>query len=212
VAEHLTVHEQFREPAQQRGADFLGMYLFLATEMMLFGGFFAAVYVYRVLHPEAVQAAAQHLKIWLGGLNTAVLLTSSLCVALAVAAARTGASRAALRRLLLTAGLGVVFVAVKGFEYYLEYAEGLMPRVGPPSPLEDPASRLFINLYFVGTGIHAVHLTVGILLVLGLSLRIARGWTRLPERTVTVEMVGLYWHLVDVIWVFIYPALYLARA
>jgi cytochrome c oxidase subunit 3 len=180
--------------------------------MMLFGGFFAAVYVYRVLHPEAVQAAAQHLKIWLGGLNTAVLLTSSLCVALAVAAARTGASRAALHRLLLTAGLGVVFIAVKGFEYYLEYAEGLMPRVGPPSPLEDPASRLFINLYFVGTGVHAVHLTVGILLVLGLSLRIARGWTRLPERTVTVEMVGLYWHLVDVIWVFIYPALYLARA
>ena len=74
-----------------------------------------------------------------------------------------------------------------------------------------PSARLFINLYFVGTGLHAVHLTVGILLVLGLALRVKKRWTPLPERAVTVEMVGLYWHLVDVIWVFMYPVLYLAR-
>jgi cytochrome c oxidase subunit III len=211
VAEQLALHEQYAEPAQQRGADFFGMYLFLASEMMLFGGFFAVVYVQRLRHPEAVRAAAQHLKLWLGGINTAVLLTSSLFVALAVVAARTGARHSVVRRLLIAALLGVVFIGIKGFEYYEEYTEGLMPLVGPPSPLSEPASRLFINLYFFGTGVHAVHLTIGLALLLGLALRVARRATPLPQRAITVVMVGLYWHLVDVVWVFIYPVLYLAR-
>ena len=100
---------------------------------------------------------------------------------------------------------------IKGLEYHQEYTEGLMPLVGPASPLAAPAARLFIHLYFVATGVHALHLAVGLALILGLAWRIARGAAPVPERAIAVEMVGLYWHLVDVIWVFIYPVLYLAR-
>jgi cytochrome c oxidase subunit III len=211
VTDQLSVHEPYAESAQQRETDLFGMYLFLATEIMLFGGFLAVVYVYRIIHPNETAAAARHLKLWLGGANTAVLLTSSLFVALAVANARAGDRRATSRWLVGAVALGVGFLAIKSYEYWDEYREGLMPRLGPPSPLADGPGRLFIDLYFVGTSLHAIHLMIGIGLVLGLAWRVARRRTRLPERAVTVEAVGLYWHLVDVVWVFIYPVLYLAR-
>lgn len=208
---NAAVHEPFQEPAQQREAAFLGMYVFLATEIMLFGGLFAGILVYRIRDTEAVHEAAGHLYLWLGGLNTAVLLTSSLFMALAVQSAREGRARPAIRRLLFAAVLGITFLTIKGIEYGLDYAEGLMPGVGPEFPLPRHVQELFINLYFVATGLHSVHLTIGILIVLGLAFRLWRGQARLPERRITVEMVGLYWHLVDIVWVFLYPALYLAR-
>ena len=211
MTKSVVLKEPFQDAAQQREAGLLGMHLFLATEIMLFGGLFAAIFVYRVVYPEAVAQASGHLYMWLGGLNTAVLLTSSLFMALAVEAARRQRRRPAIRWLLLTAALGTVFLGVKGFEYFLEYREGLMPGVGPTFVFPDKAQELFLDLYFVSTGLHSIHLSIGIVMVVGLAFRIWGYHTRLPERAVTVEMFGLYWHLVDVVWVFLYPVLYLAR-
>ena len=205
------LHEPFQAPDQQRRATFLGMYLFLATEIMLFGAIVATLAVYRYLHPAAARAASQDLNLWLGGLNTAVLLTSSLLVALAVAAARDGLPRPAARWLAGAAVLGLLFLAVKGIEYHEEYREGLMPLVGPTRTFLDPSEQLFLHLYFVATGLHAVHLTIGIVLVVVIAARIRAARLDLPRRAIVVEMTGLYWHLVDVVWVFLYPLLYLAR-
>jgi cytochrome c oxidase subunit 3 len=203
------VHEHFSTAEQQRDADFLGMWTFLATEAMLFGGLFMGITVYRIIHPEVVQEASHHLNMWLGGLNTAVLLTSSLTMALAVAAARDGRRGAVVFDLLLTAGLGVAFLGIKGLEYFLEYQEGLMPGVGPVFPMELPGAQLFFNTYFVATGLHAIHLTLGVMVVGMVMLGAGLGRLRLPDNHLTVEMVGLYWHFVDVVWVFLFPVLYL---
>ena len=200
--------EPFQEAGQQREAVFLGMWLFLATEIMLFGGLFLGLLVYRVLYPQAMKAVAANLHMWLGGFNTAVLLTSSLTMALAVAAAREGRRWVVVGTLSATAGLGLCFLCIKGAEYYLEYGEGLMPGVGPRFPL-GPESELGMNLYFVATGLHAVHLSIGIVMVGSLAASTALHRIVLPERLIVVEMVGLYWHFVDIVWVFLYPALYL---
>jgi cytochrome c oxidase subunit III len=211
VADQLSVHRPYAEASQQREADLFGMYIFLVTEIMLFGGLLATAYVIRVMYAQEAVAAAKHLKLWLGGFNTAALLTSSLFVALAVVVARQGERHRTVLRLALAAGLGVLFLFIKCFEYLQEYREGLMPFPRPSSPLAQPGEHLFMNLYLVATSLHALHLALGIGLVLGLVWRIGRGSTPLPQRSITVEVVGLYWHLVDVVWVFIYPVFYLAR-
>jgi cytochrome c oxidase subunit 3 len=211
VSDRPATHFPYAESTQQREADLLGMYIFLVTEVMLFGGFLTAVYVVRVLHPQEASSTAQHLNLWLGSINTAVLLTSSLAMALAVQQSREGNQRATVSRLCLTAALGIAFFAIKSVEYYQEYREGLMPFSGGLKPLSKPGEQLFFNFYLVGTGLHALHLTIGVVLVSGLAWRVAGSKTPLPRRAVTVELVGLYWHLIDVVWVFIYPIFYLAR-
>jgi cytochrome c oxidase subunit 3 len=153
--------------------------------------------------------AARHFKLWLGAANTAVLLTSSLCVALAVEDARSRLRRRAAAWFALAALLGLVFLGVKGTEYFLEYREGLMPHLGPPSPLRPGPVDLFVDLYFVSTGLHAVHLLIGVGAVA--TVAAAYAWRRSPPPAVVAEMTGLYWHLVDVVWVFLFPVLYLAR-
>lgn len=205
----LAVSEPFSAAAQQREAARLGMWLFLATEVMLFGGLFTGILVYRVLHGPAFAGASAHLDLWLGGLNTAVLLTSSLLMALAVHAAREGDRVRCVRWLLLTAGLGLLFLAIKGYEYGKEYHEGLMPTVSPDFPIPEPAAELFFNLYFAATGLHALHLGLGIGAVMLFAALVARRSLPLPEKQTYLEGLGLYWHLVDVIWVFLYPVLYL---
>jgi cytochrome c oxidase subunit 3 len=211
VSHNPVVHEPYSESSQQREADLFGMYIFLGTEAMLFGGLLAAVYVIRVLYPHEAASAAQHLKLWLGTANTAVLLTSSLFIAIAVAAARAGRRRACALWLALSCGLGILFLGIKAAEYVKEYREGLMPFPGPPSPLAQPAEHLFFNLYLVGTSLHALHLTIGSCVVAVLAWRVALQGTPVPRRALTVEVAGLYWHLVDVVWVFIFPVFYLAR-
>lgn len=205
----LALAEPYQTGRQQQEAARLGMWLLLITEIMLFGGLFLGILVYRVLHGPAFAAASSHLDLWLGGLNTAVLLTSSLMMAFAVHAARQGEHRAAARWLLLTALLGLIFLGIKGYEYWKEYHEGLMPGVGPDFPMPEPAGQLFFNLYFAATGLHALHLTLGIGAVTVFAAVIARRLLHLPGRQNYVEGLGLYWHLVDVIWVFLYPVLYL---
>lgn len=207
----VTLKEPFSEEAQQREADALGMWVFLATEVMLFGTVFMALYVMFYLHPQAAAAGTAHLNLWLGGLNTAVLLASGWTMALAARHAEAGRRRAVLWSLGATAGLGLAFLAIKAVEYTREYAEGLMPWAGPAFPLDMTGAHLFFNLYFVSTGLHAVHLIAGIGVVLGLAVAVLMRAVQLPGNAMTVRMIGLYWGLVDIVWIFLYPTLYLVN-
>jgi cytochrome c oxidase subunit 3 len=206
MSEGVTLTEPFAKPAEQRQADFLGMYLFLASEAMLFGGIIALLFADRFRHPGAAEEAAVRLKIWIGTANTAILLTSSLFVALAVVASRAGKARAVISWLALAFALGLSFIGLKGFEYAQDLAEGVKPVLGRAVP-----DALFINLYFVATVLHAIHLTAGLGLMTWAGLRVRSGRVKLPGQAIVIEMTGLYWHFVDVVWVFLFPFLYLPR-
>ena len=208
--EPVTLRPPFTDPRQQHRADLIGTYLFLGSEIMLFGGLFAAMALARFDHSTAWIDASRALHLWLGTANTAILLTSSMTMALAVAFARRGARIAATYALAATVALGLAFLAVKAVEWTAEYGEGLLPLPGGGAALTGPAQRLFMHLYLIATGLHAFHLTIGVALVVGLALRLRRG-LRLPDHAVNAETTGLYWHLVDLVWIFLYPMLYLAR-
>jgi cytochrome c oxidase subunit III len=209
LSERAYIVEPFQSARQQHEAAQLGMWLFLATEVMLFSGIFLGILIYRVAYWQALQEATHHLHLWLGTLNTALLLTSGLTMAFAVLAAREGRRGRTVGWLLLTATLGIAFLGVKSYEYVEEYHEGLMPGVGPPFPLEAPASQLFLNLYFAGTGLHFFHLGCGVAALLLFSWLVATRRLALPVRGMPVEGLGMYWGLVDIIWIFLYAALYL---
>ncbi len=201
--------EHFSTAAQQREATYLGMWLFLATEVMMFGALFLVIGYYRLQYPEPVAEAVRHLHFVLAGFNSVLLLTGSLCMSLVVRAARQREHRHVQIWLAVAALLGLGFLAVKGFEYAWEYREGLLPGSPNPSPLEDPASRLYMVIYLYSTALHALHVAIAVVLALGMAVRIRLGHMKLPERALTLEMAGLYWHLVDVIWILLYPTLYL---
>jgi cytochrome c oxidase subunit 3 len=203
--------EQFDDLEQQREADTLGMWVFLATEIMFFGAVFLGFTVYRVRYPEAFSEAARHLKLWWGAVNTAVLLGSSLTVALAVHAAERGRNRQVLAFLLSTMALAVVFLSIKGAEYYAEYDERLVP--GIRFEYQGPHARqvsLFLCFYFILTGIHATHMLIGLGIFAVISLLAFRGRFS-EEYSMPVEISGLYWHFVDIVWIFLFPVLYLLR-
>lgn len=204
--EGVTLVEPFKRRAQQREADFLGMYLFLASEAMLFGGVIALLFADRFRHPGAAEQAAARLKIWIGTANTAILLTSSLFVALAVVASRAGKAKAVIGWFAAAAVLGLTFLGLKGIEYAQDFAEGVTPVLGRAVP-----GALFINLYFTATVLHAIHLTIGLGLLAWAGLRVRSGRVKLPNQAIVIEMTGLYWHFVDVVWVFLFPFLYLPR-
>ncbi|HEX4332313.1 MAG TPA: cytochrome c oxidase subunit 3 [Usitatibacter sp.] len=187
----------------------LGMWVFLLTEVMFFGVLFLAYFHVRHGDPEGFGIASRHVHEWLGTLNTAILLTSSLSMAFAVRAAAEDDRKALLRLLIVTALLGVAFLGVKGTEYFLEWNDGLVPRLNFEYAGPHPRTVAeFFFLYFVMTGVHAVHLTIGIGAVAWNALR-ARRDAHVARREDAIEAVGLYWHFVDVIWVFLYPLFYL---
>jgi cytochrome c oxidase subunit III len=213
---HLAHH--FATPRQQHEAAALGMWLFLATELMLFGGLFLAYTVYRIRNPVAFDAASSQLNLVFGAVNTVVLLTSSLTMALAVYWAQTGQQRRMVLALLGTALLGTAFLVIKGFEYHGDYQEKLMP--GLAFDAQDWIERglgaeqvkgvkMFLLIYYIMTGLHAVHLVIGIT-VIGILAALAWRERFSPTYYYPVEVGGLYWHFVDVIWVFLLPLLYLA--
>lgn len=204
----IVVQEQFESPEQQQSANRMGMWVFLTTELMLFGGLFLGFLYYRVTHPQGFKEAAAHTDLLIGTVNTAVLLTSSLAVAIAVTAARHHRRRLGVAALAATVLLGLVFLGLKGYEYWKEYTEGLMPHVGKAFPLHEEGTMLFFNLYFASTGLHALHLTLGVCMMSGIATVWAlRATDRAPE---VVEAGALYWHLIDVIWIWLYPLIYLA--
>jgi cytochrome c oxidase subunit 3 len=202
----VRLHEPFHGLERQREADRFGMFVFLASEVMLFGGVFAAAIGLRLAHRAEYIASSMDLHLWLGTANTAVLLTSSLLVALAAEAAKGDRQRRCGWLLVGAAALGFVFAAIKGAEYCLEWRDGLMPGVSD-SAIESGPQRLFLDLYFVSTGLHAVHLAIGV----GLLLTLAAMAFRARLTSALATNVGLYWHLVDIVWIFLFPTLYLAR-
>ena len=207
--QHTALAHQFDDLAQQHEASSLGMWAFLLTEIMFFGGLFAGYTVYRTAYAAGFVAGSQHLDILLGTLNTAVLISSSLTMALSVHAAQVGHRQLLTRCLLLTMLLGLVFLSIKGYEYWHKYHEGLVPGVrfnytGPyPSQVQ-----LFLIFYFVMTGLHALHMVIGLGLLALLAVLAWRGWFSAAYST-PVEIIGLYWHFVDIVWIFLYPLLYL---
>jgi len=205
------VAHQFETAAQQRGAATLGMWVFLATEVLFFGGMLTAYTVYRVMDARAFALASHAQNILLGGINTAVLLTSSLTMALAVQAAAGGRRRRSVLLLSLTMALGAAFLAIKTVEYGQKFSEHLVPGVdfrfaGPDAG----AAQIYFILYFLLTGFHALHLTIGIGVLAVLTARAARG-RYTPAYHTPVEVTGLYWHFVDIVWIFLYPLIYLIQ-
>jgi cytochrome c oxidase subunit 3 len=211
AVEHATrpeLQHQFDDPDQQRAAATLGMWGFLATEVMFFGGLFLCYSIYRSAYPEAFSEASHHLNPWLGGFNTLVLLTSSFTMALAVHFARHGDHRWLVRALILTIVLGAIFLVIKGFEWRHEYEVGLLPgRTFDRSQFSDQV-QLFYVAYFIMTGLHATHMIVGLGLLTWLVVLARRGRFG-PNYNTPVDMCGLYWHFVDIVWIFLFPLLYL---
>ncbi|WP_250846779.1 cytochrome c oxidase subunit 3 [Aquisphaera insulae] len=210
---------QFDDLGQQAYASSLGMWLFLASEVMFFSGLLAAYTIYRARWPHEFAAASRLLNWPLGFINTAVLLVSSLAMALAVRAAQLGRRRETVRWMVLTMILGTAFLGIKASEYYVDYREHLIPGLNFEMPHEihgaevpadlDPGHfQMFFVLYFFITGLHAFHMIVGITIVGIIAYLVHTRWFSGHGES-QVEVIGLYWHFVDVVWVFLYPLLYL---
>ena len=206
---HPALAHHFDSLAQQSEATTLGMWVFLATEVLFFGGLFATYMIYRSWYPDAFAAASHELDVTLGTINTVVLITSSLTMALAVHAAQLGQRKALMLFLIVTMILGAAFLGIKSVEYYHKFAEHHVP--GPDFQFEQEHIRhaqIFFSLYFVMTGLHAVHMIIGIGIMLAM-LYWAWNGTITAEYSSPIEISGLYWHFVDIVWIFLFPLLYL---
>ncbi len=200
-----TLRAPWRDAGRQRVATQFGVWAFLATETLFFGGLFLFYAVARSQHGPGFIAGAREADIWFGSANTLVLLTSSLTMAIAERAVREGLTGLARAMLAATILLGLLFLTVKGFEYRKDIGEQLVP--GPHFRLAAIGAAQFWAFYWTATVIHAIHLTIGLGIV-GRLLLIPRD--ALAARWTTAEGTALYWHLVDVVWVILYPLLYLA--
>lgn len=200
---------QYVDLAHQCETAELGMWAFIATEVLFLGGLFAAYSFYRYLHPAGVAAAASHTKIVIGSVNTAVLLTSSFIMSWASSAARDGASRCAGSLMWVAAGLGIVFLCLKGVEYVEEVSENLWPGANFSLDVaEKRIGEIFYFLYWLMTGIHALHLLVGVAALTVIGRRAVHGaYSRVYYSPVRV--VSLYWHFVDIVWIFLFAVIYL---
>lgn len=211
---HGPLAHHFEDLDQQRESAELGMWLFLVTEIMFFGGLFAAYLIYRMWYPEGFALASHTMDIPLGTINTAVLLTSSFTMALSVAAARQEKRQELTWLLVGTIVLGLVFLVIKAYEYHHKYEHGLIPFWGLPFHWTEPdrnGARIFLFLYFVMTGMHALHMVIGMVLMLILVYGVRRG-RFMGEHSSVVHNAGLYWHFVDLVWVYLFPFFYLVAA
>lgn len=202
---------QFETKEQQHDAGSLGMWVFLATEIMFFGGVFMAYIVYRALHLEAFIQGSHFLDVAFGATNTAVLICSSLTMALAINAAQTGKSKSTIITfLLLTMLLGAAFLFIKfTFEWTHDWTEGLVPGLHfTYNGLHAPGVQLFFCFYFFMTGLHALHMFIGLGILTTLTVMAYRGRFN-AEYYAPLEVSGLYWHFVDIVWIFLFPLLYL---
>lgn len=205
---HTAVAHHFQDYDQQRTAVSLGMWTFLSTEVLFFGGLFAAYMVYRAAYPQTFVEGSHHLDIVLGTINTGVLLTSSLTMALAVHAAQLRAHRRTVFFLIATVVLALIFLGIKGLEYFHKYEEGLIPGAHFVWPGEDRGpAQLYFLLYFIMTGLHAFHMIIGIGVIAVMAWLARRGYYEADY--MPVELLGLYWHFVDIVWIFLFPLLYL---
>ena len=221
-------HEAHRNPAhlhhfataeQQKDAASFGMWLFLVTEVMFFGGMFCAYLVYRYWYFGDFGAASKSLAIELGAVNTAVLICSSLTVAMAVRCAQVGKQKAMVVYLLLTIALGLAFLGIKGIEYREKFVQHHVPGQAsfhldehipghPDTPVNQQHAQVYFSLYFAMTGMHALHMIIGVGLFAFLTYQAWKG-AYSPEYYTPVENAGLYWHFVDIVWIYLFPLLYL---
>jgi cytochrome c oxidase subunit III len=199
------LREPWSDLRMQREGVGLGMWIFLASEVLFFSGLFVSYAVYRSFNEDAFRLASAHTQILYGSINTGLLLTSSFTMTIALRAATAELRSLTLVCLAVTAALGIVFLACKGLEYREDLKEHLLP--GPDFPLSPPATQIFWGLYWVMTGVHAVHLSVGIGVVLFVFVLFRR--RVIPVQGSTMEGVALYWHFVDSVWIVLYPLLYL---
>lgn len=196
----------FETLERQHVAVSFGMWVFLGSEILLFAGLFAGYSVYRNLYAAGFLAGARETDIVYGTVNTAILMTSSLSIAVAGRAARAGFGEMAWRLLIATIALGLLFLVLKGFEYREDIGKHLVP--GPGFPLAQKGAQLFFTYYWVMTGVHAIHVTCGLIAVGRLAVASRRNLAWLAG-SASEDATALYWHLVDVIWIVLYPLLYL---
>jgi cytochrome c oxidase subunit 3 len=204
------LQHHFDDSAQQLESSTLGMWLFLVTEIMFFGGMFASYTIYRNLYPDAFASTSHYMNVTIGAINTGVLICSSLTMVLAVRAAQLGKKKAIIAFLVLTLILGAVFLSLKYVEYHEKWVDHHVP--GPGFHYGDPRyfhqAQILFYLYFAMTGMHALHMVVGGGLLTALIGMTARNRFS-AEWYTPVEMIGLYWHFVDIVWIFLFPLLYL---
>jgi len=228
---HPSLQHHFENMEQQREAGTLGMWVFLVTEIMFFGGMFLAYTLYRSTYPASFASASNHLDITLGAFNTGVLILSSFTMAMAVYSTQVGQRRPQILCLVLTLLLGLTFLGVKAVEYYDKYEDHLIPgRLIPGNPFKPevqeegqpkdphklhllpgatvPQVEMFYWIYFAMTGMHALHMVIGAGLITFLIIFSLKGRFD-PEYHSPVEVIGLYWHFVDIVWIFLFPLLYL---
>ena len=205
----LRPETQYATLSQQGETAQLGMWVFIATETLFFGALIFTYFIYRNAYPKEIAEAAKDSVLWCGSVNIGILLTSSLTMVLAIDAAADGRRRSLRNWLRATALLGVAFICIKGFEWYLDYSSNEVPSVNfIIKPQEAPPGELFWIFYFVATGLHALHLTIGIGLILYMLWRVRRG-DLTPAYYPPLEVVGRYWSFVDTVWIFLYPTIYL---
>jgi len=212
--EHASDHpsflaHHFSEVDQQKESAKLGMWLFLLTEILLFGGLFVTYAVFRAWNPDMFVDAHKQLDVFMGTLNTIVLITSSLTVALAIRSIQLGNKKRTVQLLFITILLAAVFLVVKYFEYSHKFHLGQLPgKFYTFEGLEGTNPHVFFSIYFMMTGLHGVHVLLGILAISWVMIRTSKNHFS-PEYYTPVEMVGLYWHLVDLIWIYLFPLFYL---
>jgi cytochrome c oxidase subunit III len=212
------LRHHFVDAEQQRDAASLGMWLFLATEIMFFGGMFCAYLIYRFWYYNEFAAGSRSLDIWLGTINTAVLICSSLTVALGVRAAQMGQRKLLVILLLLTIVFGFAFLGIKGVEWYQKFEEHHIPgrsfnaddlvKAYPQIHIDQRHEQIYFSLYFAMTGLHALHMIIGIGIFIFLTYYAWKG-RYTPKYYTPVEIGGLYWHFVDIVWIYLFPLLYL---
>ncbi len=204
VAHHFDTAEQEFEAAK------LGLWVFLVTEVLFFGALFVGYFIFRWKYYDMFHEASRLLSWEMGLLNTGVLITSSFTMVMGVRSAQTSERNKSIGYLVATLLLAGAFLVVKGFEYHSKIHHGLLPNAWFDAPGHNPSLPIFFGIYFMMTGIHGLHVIIGMGLIVWLIVRSSKG--HFHSRFYTpVEMVGLYWHLVDLIWIFLFPLLYLIR-
>jgi cytochrome c oxidase subunit 3 len=198
----------FESLEKQQHAARLGMWLFLATEVLLFAALFAAYAVYRYLYGEAFAEASRGLQTWIGLVNTIVLVTSSFTVAMGLDRQVRGNGKGTRALFLASVALALLFLVFKYVEYSHHFHTGELPGRYYGGEIPGPGAPTFFTLYFMITGLHGIHVMVGMTVLTVIGLRAGRG-AYTPEYHVPVELAGLYWHLVDLIWIFVFPLIYL---
>jgi len=208
---HPFLQHHFEDLGQQHEASTLGMWAFLTTEILFFGGIMLAYWVYRLAYPEAWSVGASLQNTLMGGINTIVLIISSLTMALAVRNAQLGRRGGIILMLFLTLVFGSIFLGIKSYEYHEHWKEGLFPGAAwhwNENPELAPKVQLFMTFYWSMTGLHALHMVIGAGLLLWMMWRAYKDHFG-PEYYGPVEIMGLYWHFVDIVWIFLFPFLYL---